>query len=86
MCAGDILLDAVREGGGHLLPVDSEHNAIFQVYDFDRPERITRILLTASGGPFRTKSLEEMAGMTPAQAVAHPNWSMAQRFPWIAPP
>lgn len=80
VCAGTIFMDALKEGGGHLLPVDSEHNAIFQVYDFDRPERITRLLLTASGGPFRTKSLAEMADMTPAQAVAHPNWSMGAKI------
>ena len=80
VCAGEILMDAVRQGGGHLLPVDSEHNAIFQVYDFERPERITRLLLTASGGPFRTASLDEMASVTPEQAVAHPNWSMGAKI------
>ncbi|MEO1013622.1 MAG: 1-deoxy-D-xylulose-5-phosphate reductoisomerase [Pseudomonadota bacterium] len=80
VCAGDVVTDAVRQAGGALLPVDSEHNAIFQVYDFDRPNRISRLILTASGGPFRTWSREEMARATPAQAVAHPNWSMGAKI------
>jgi 1-deoxy-D-xylulose-5-phosphate reductoisomerase len=80
VCAGELMLQEVKRGGGVLLPVDSEHNAIFQVYDFERPERITRLLLTASGGPFYNASLEEMANVTPAQAVAHPNWSMGAKI------
>ncbi|MCI5043545.1 MAG: 1-deoxy-D-xylulose-5-phosphate reductoisomerase [Aquisalinus sp.] len=80
VCAGSVFLDAMKQGGGRLLPVDSEHNAIFQVYDFERPERITRILLTASGGPFRTWSREQMAEVTVEQAVNHPNWSMGAKI------
>lgn len=80
VCAGDVLMDAVRQSGGVLLPVDSEHNAIFQVFDFERPHRISRLILTASGGPFRTWSRTEMAIATPAQAVAHPNWSMGAKI------
>ncbi|MCI5048650.1 MAG: 1-deoxy-D-xylulose-5-phosphate reductoisomerase [Aquisalinus sp.] len=80
VCAGSVFLDAMAQGGGRLLPVDSEHNAIFQVYDFDRPERITRILLTASGGPFRTWSRDQMAQVTVEQAVNHPNWSMGAKI------
>jgi 1-deoxy-D-xylulose-5-phosphate reductoisomerase len=80
VCAGDVVTAAIREAGGRLLPVDSEHNAIFQVFDFDRPERVTRLILTASGGPFRTWKKEEMAVATPAQAVAHPNWSMGAKI------
>lgn len=80
VCAGDVVMDAVREAGGALLPVDSEHNAIFQVFDFERPHRISRLILTASGGPFRTWSSAEMASATPAQAVAHPNWSMGAKI------
>ncbi|MEM9616395.1 MAG: 1-deoxy-D-xylulose-5-phosphate reductoisomerase [Pseudomonadota bacterium] len=80
VCAGDVLTATIKKAGGRLLPVDSEHNAIFQVFDFERPERITRLILTASGGPFRTWKKEEMAVATPAQAVAHPNWSMGAKI------
>ncbi len=80
VCAGDLFMGAVRDHGATLLPVDSEHNAIFQVFDFEQHEKVTRILLTASGGPFRTKTRAEMAGVTPAQAVAHPNWSMGAKI------
>ncbi|MEO0400215.1 MAG: 1-deoxy-D-xylulose-5-phosphate reductoisomerase [Pseudomonadota bacterium] len=80
VCAGALLTKTVREAGGVLLPVDSEHNAIFQVFDFERPHRISRLILTASGGPFREWSLEKMAAATPAEAVAHPNWSMGAKI------
>ncbi len=80
VCAGDVLMATIEEKGGRLLPVDSEHNAIFQVFDFDRPHRITRLILTASGGPFRTWAKEDMGQITPAQAVAHPNWSMGAKI------
>lgn len=80
VCAGDVLTATIAKAGGRMLPVDSEHNAIYQVFDFDRPERITRLILTASGGPFRTWKTEEMAVATPAQAVAHPNWSMGAKI------
>ena len=80
VCAGDVVTAAVQKAGGALLPVDSEHNAIFQVFDFDRPERVTRLILTASGGPFRTATIEEMARATPAEAVAHPNWDMGAKI------
>ncbi|MEM9989276.1 MAG: 1-deoxy-D-xylulose-5-phosphate reductoisomerase, partial [Pseudomonadota bacterium] len=59
---------------------DSEHNAIFQVFDYDRPHRIRRIILTASGGPFRTRCRTELKAITPEQAVAHPNWSMGAKI------
>ncbi len=80
VCAGDVVMEAIRKSGGVLLPVDSEHNAIFQVFDFDHPHRIAKLILTASGGPFRTWSRAEMAVATPAQAVAHPNWSMGAKI------
>ena len=80
VCAGDVVMAAINEAGGKLLPVDSEHNAIFQVFDFERPERVTRLILTASGDPFRTWSREDMETVTPAQAVAHPNWSMGAKI------
>ena len=80
VCAGSLMMDAVAANGATLLPVDSEHNAIFQVFDEARREAIERIILTASGGPFRTLSLAEMAGVTPAEAVAHPNWDMGAKI------
>ncbi|NQU60360.1 MAG: 1-deoxy-D-xylulose-5-phosphate reductoisomerase [Rhodospirillales bacterium] len=78
--AGDIFVKEVTSSGATLLPVDSEHSAIFQVFDFDNADRVHRIILTASGGPFRESSLEEMATMTPEQAVAHPNWDMGAKI------
>ncbi|WP_135077970.1 1-deoxy-D-xylulose-5-phosphate reductoisomerase [Terasakiella sp. SH-1] len=80
VCAGDLMMQAVQEYRATLLPVDSEHNAIFQVLDFKRPEGIEKIILTASGGPFRTFSKAQMQSVTPAQAVAHPNWSMGAKI------
>jgi len=80
VCAGDVVTEAVRRSGGKLLPVDSEHNAIFQVFDFDRPHRVSRLILTASGGPFRTWTKADMSNAAPAQAVAHPNWSMGAKI------
>ncbi len=68
VCAGNLMITAVAQSGAKLLPVDSEHNAIFQVLEKDQPEAVSRIILTASGGPFRLRSREEMAQMTPAQA------------------
>lgn len=78
--AGDVILAAAAKHGATLLPADSEHNAIFQCFDAARPHRVRRIILTASGGPFRDKSLEEMRHMTLEQAVAHPNWSMGAKI------
>ncbi|WP_375197843.1 1-deoxy-D-xylulose-5-phosphate reductoisomerase [Sphingobium sp.] len=78
--AGALMMDAVTASGATLLPVDSEHNAIFQCLAGSRMEDVARITLTASGGPFRTRSREEMQGITPAQAVAHPNWSMGAKI------
>lgn len=80
ICAGSMLMAEVRASGATLLPVDSEHNAIFQVFDFERREAIERIILTASGGPFRELGLDAMANVTPEQAVAHPNWDMGEKI------
>ncbi len=80
VCAGSMLMAEVRASGATLLPVDSEHNAIFQVFDFERREAIERIILTASGGPFRELDLDAMANVTPEQAVAHPNWDMGAKI------
>jgi 1-deoxy-D-xylulose-5-phosphate reductoisomerase len=80
VCAGPLVTAAAQASGARLLPVDSEHNAIFQVFDFDAPESVARIILTASGGPFRTLSCEQMRTMTPDQAIAHPVWSMGAKI------
>ncbi|MEJ2345162.1 MAG: 1-deoxy-D-xylulose-5-phosphate reductoisomerase [Gammaproteobacteria bacterium] len=83
--SGRILMDAVRENGAQLLPIDSEHNAIFQCMPpgFEHglePAGVKRILLTASGGPFRELALSELAKVTPEQACAHPNWVMGRKI------
>ncbi|MFH1496117.1 MAG: 1-deoxy-D-xylulose-5-phosphate reductoisomerase [Pseudomonadota bacterium] len=83
--SGRVFMDAVRESGSELLPIDSEHNAIFQSLprDFGRGLKavgVTRILLTASGGPFRSQPLSALENVTPAQACAHPNWSMGRKI------
>jgi 1-deoxy-D-xylulose-5-phosphate reductoisomerase len=80
VCAGKLFLEEIDRSGATLLPVDSEHNAIFQVLNFDQADSIDHLTLTASGGPFRTMSLEEMAKVTPSQAVAHPNWDMGAKI------
>ena len=80
VCAGDFVMKEVAKAGATLLPVDSEHNAIFQVFDFEKTKGVRKIILTASGGPFRTRSREEMADITPAEAVAHPNWDMGAKI------
>ena len=80
VCAGSLMIAEVARHGATLLPVDSEHNAIFQVLDFDRLDAVDRIILTASGGPFRTMSRAAMAGVTPEQAIAHPNWDMGAKI------
>jgi len=80
VCAGALMMAEVGNSGATLLPVDSEHNAIFQVFDFDRREAIDRIILTASGGPFREFDLDSMVGVSVEQAVAHPNWDMGAKI------
>jgi len=78
--AGGLMTGAAQESGAVILPVDSEHNAIQQCLAGNRSCDVARIVLTASGGPFRTKGRSEMASMTPEQAVAHPNWSMGAKI------
>lgn len=78
--AGDVMNAAVARHGATLLPVDSEHSAIFQCLDPTLAGRVSRIILTASGGPFRNRPLDDMRAITPAQAVAHPNWSMGAKI------
>jgi 1-deoxy-D-xylulose-5-phosphate reductoisomerase len=78
--AGALMIDAAATSNATILPVDSEHNAIFQCLAGARREDVARIILTASGGPFRTASAETMRAATPRQAVAHPNWSMGAKI------
>lgn len=78
--AGALFIEAVRKGGGRLLPVDSEHNAIFQVLEENQRHALERIILTASGGPFRTWSRAEMADVSVETARSHPNWSMGLKI------
>ena len=78
--AGELMTEAARKSGATLLPVDSEHNAIFQSLAGSSIDQVSRIILTASGGPFRTSTIEQMQGATPAEAVAHPNWTMGAKI------
>src|SRR5690606_18900128 len=78
--AGPLFLAEVEKSGSTLLPVDSEHNAIFQVLDSERLDTVDKIVLTASGGPFRTWTVADMEKATPAQAVAHPRWDMGAKI------
>jgi 1-deoxy-D-xylulose-5-phosphate reductoisomerase len=83
--AGQLFMDAVRDGGGTLLPIDSEHNAIFQSLPRNYASGLTRvgvrkIILTASGGPFRARALSTLANVTPDEACAHPNWIMGRKI------
>jgi len=80
VCAGALVMAEAKRCGARLLPVDSEHNAIFQVFDFEHTKAIERIVLTASGGPFRERAREAMRDVTPEQAVAHPNWRMGAKI------
>jgi 1-deoxy-D-xylulose-5-phosphate reductoisomerase len=78
--AGTLFMREVAAHGATLLPVDSEHNAIWQCFDFNRTDGIEKITLTCSGGPFRRRSYEEMREATPAEAVAHPTWRMGAKI------
>jgi 1-deoxy-D-xylulose-5-phosphate reductoisomerase len=80
VCGGQLFMAAVRQARTELLPVDSEHSAVFQALVGAQPEAIERIVLTASGGPFRTWSLEQLQHVTPEQALRHPNWSMGRKI------
>lgn len=78
--AGDLFRGACQASGAVILPVDSEHNALFQAFTGHEGRQACRLILTASGGPFRTKSLHEIQAVTPAQALKHPNWSMGAKI------
>ena len=80
VCCGHALLERVRLAGGRVLPVDSEHNAIFQVLDQRQADKVSRLILTASGGPFFGRTREQLRGVTVEQALKHPNWSMGAKI------
>jgi len=80
VCAGDLFMQRVTEKGATLLPVDSEHNAIFQVLERDKPEGVRRLILTASGGPFREASMQKLQQVTREDALNHPVWSMGAKI------
>ncbi|HJU81935.1 MAG TPA: 1-deoxy-D-xylulose-5-phosphate reductoisomerase [Acidimicrobiia bacterium] len=80
VAAGPLIRRELRRSGGELIPVDSEHSAIFQCLTGEDPESVERVILTASGGPFRTWELDKLESVTPAEALAHPNWSMGDRI------
>lgn len=78
--SGKLFMDTIDQSGAELLPIDSEHNAVFQCLPVDKCNGVEKVLLTASGGPFRTWAAERLNTVTPEQAVAHPNWSMGQKI------
>ena len=80
VCAGELMMREIELRGATLLPVDSEHNAIFQVFDFERREAVEKLILTASGGPFRQWDRARMGQASPSEAVAHPNWDMGAKI------
>jgi 1-deoxy-D-xylulose-5-phosphate reductoisomerase len=80
VCAGNLFMQEVAANGATLLPVDSEHNAIWQCFDFERVDHIEKITLTCSGGPFRERSVEEMRDATVKEAVNHPTWNMGAKI------
>jgi 1-deoxy-D-xylulose-5-phosphate reductoisomerase len=80
VAAGDLALEAQRRGGGRLLPVDSEHSAAFQCLEGRTPKQVDSLVLTASGGPFRNRTRDELADVTPSDALAHPTWNMGPKI------
>ena len=80
VCAGELLASEAAKTGATLLPVDSEHNGVFQSFDFNNPESVDKIYLTASGGPFLDLSNDELQHVTPKQAMKHPNWDMGPKI------
>jgi 1-deoxy-D-xylulose-5-phosphate reductoisomerase len=80
VAAGELALDAQRRGGGRLIPVDSEHSAAFQCLEGREAEQVHSLVLTASGGPFRNRTRDELTDVTPAEALAHPTWNMGPKI------
>jgi 1-deoxy-D-xylulose-5-phosphate reductoisomerase len=80
VAAGDLALEAQRRGGGRILPVDSEHSALFQCLEGREPEQVDSLVLTGSGGPFRGRTRDELTAVTPEEALAHPTWRMGPKI------
>jgi 1-deoxy-D-xylulose-5-phosphate reductoisomerase len=80
VAAGELALTAMERGGGRILPVDSEHSALYQCLEESEPEQVDSLVLTGSGGPFRGRTRDELADVTPEQALAHPTWSMGPKI------
>ena len=80
VCAGELLASEAKKSGATLLPVDSEHNGVFQSFDFNNPESVEKIYLTASGGPFLDFNKDDLKYVTPEEAVKHPNWDMGPKI------
>ncbi len=80
VAAGELALDAQRRGGGRILPVDSEHSALFQCLEGREPEQVDSLVLTGSGGPFRGRTRDELTAVTPEEALAHPTWRMGPKI------
>ena len=80
VCAGNILKKILNKTNSNLLPIDSEHNAIFQVFETSNQDQIEKIILTASGGPFFNKTYKDLTNITPEQAIEHPNWKMGRKI------
>ncbi|HEX3054816.1 MAG TPA: 1-deoxy-D-xylulose-5-phosphate reductoisomerase, partial [Gaiellaceae bacterium] len=80
VAAGELALAAQRRGGGRLLPVDSEHSALFQCLEGREPEQVDSLVLTGSGGPFRGRTREDLTAVTPEEALAHPTWRMGPKI------
>jgi len=80
VCAGDIIMPAAKKSGSYILPVDSEHSAIWQCLNFDKQRRVRRLIITASGGAFRDYTADMLGSVTPEQALAHPTWKMGKKI------
>ena len=80
VCSGSLVTSIAKKNGSMILPVDSEHNAIYQVLDLKNKDKVSKLILTASGGPFLNKSLDELKNITPDEAIKHPNWSMGKKI------
>lgn len=80
VCAGSLFMELAERHGASILPVDSEHNAIFQVLEMRNSDQVEKVILTASGGPFRRLSIDDMRSVTPEEALKHPNWDMGRRI------
>ena len=80
VCSGSLITSLAKKSGSLILPVDSEHNAIYQVLDLKNKSKISKLILTASGGPFLNKDINQLNNITPEQAIKHPNWSMGKKI------